>query len=124
MLRGEGVCTRHELPNEETCCVVEACSKVDFDNVESRMSMLSPTHGEEDGEECGPMQIRFWCPVTRKLTSALVCRLGTHLLLTQGTAQITIALSSGEAAFYGMVRGASRLLRCEAQAHAGVTGST
>ena len=48
------------------------------------------------------------CPISRRSTSAIVCKHGLHCLLTASTTQIPISLSSGEAEFYGVVRAASR----------------
>jgi hypothetical protein len=50
------------------------------------------------------------CPLTRRSTSCFVAKLGQHTTVTGSTTQIPIALSSGEAEFYGGVRAASRLI--------------
>ena len=47
------------------------------------------------------------CVRTRKSTTGGVCMLGTHTIKTWSTTQSVIALSSGEAEYYGMVKGAS-----------------
>ena len=46
------------------------------------------------------------CPRTRKSTSGGCLMLGTHLLKSWSVTQASVALSSGEAEFYGVVRGA------------------
>ena len=50
------------------------------------------------------------CPVTRRSTSCMIFKLGSHTVLTASTTQVPIALSSGEAEFYGTVKTASRLI--------------
>ena len=50
------------------------------------------------------------CKLTRRSTSAMVAFAGQHCLLTASTTQIPIALSSGEAEFYGVARAASRAI--------------
>ena len=47
------------------------------------------------------------CSETRKSTSGGVAMLGTHLIKGWSSTQSVIALSSGEAEFYGIVKGAS-----------------
>ena len=47
------------------------------------------------------------CRKTRKSTSGGVALIGTHLIKSWSTTQAVIALSSGEAEFYGIVKGAS-----------------
>ena len=47
------------------------------------------------------------CVKTRKSTSGGVVQLGGHTIRTWSTHQSVIALSSGEAEYYGMVKGAS-----------------
>ena len=47
------------------------------------------------------------CPITRKSTSGGVVQLGSHIIKTWSTTQAIIALSSGEAEYYGLVKGAS-----------------
>ena len=54
------------------------------------------------------------CPTTRKSTSGGVVKLGEHCIRAWSSNQAVIALSSGEAEFYGIVKGASNAL--------GVTG--
>ena len=48
------------------------------------------------------------CPITRKSTSGTLVMFGTHIVYTQSSTQAPIALSSGEAEFYGCVKAASR----------------
>ena len=50
------------------------------------------------------------CARTRKSTSGGCLMLGTHLLKSWSSTQATVALSSGEAEFYGVVRAASTAL--------------
>ena len=47
------------------------------------------------------------CVSTRKSTSGGVLMLGSHLVKAWSTTQSVIALSSGEAEYYGLVKGAS-----------------
>ena len=56
------------------------------------------------------------CPITRRSSSGIALKFGTHLWLFASTTQVPIALSSGEAEFYGAVKGASRLLGAAALA--------
>ena len=44
------------------------------------------------------------CRKTRKSTSGGIIRLGSHVVKTWSTTQSVIALSSGEAEYYGMVK--------------------
>ena len=50
------------------------------------------------------------CLRTRKSTSGGVLKLGNHVIKTWSHTQSVIALSSGEAEYYGMVKGASYAL--------------
>ena len=50
------------------------------------------------------------CLKTRKSTSGGMITIGDHVIKTWSTTQTTIALSSGEAEYYGIVRGASLAL--------------
>ena len=50
------------------------------------------------------------CPKTRKSTSGGVILLGSHILKTYSSTQPTISLSSGEAEFYGVVKGSGAAL--------------
>ena len=50
------------------------------------------------------------CPKTRKSTSGGVLLLGSHILKTYSSTQPTISLSSGEAEFYGVVKGSGAAL--------------
>ena len=50
------------------------------------------------------------CRDTRKSTSGGLIRFGKHLLRGWSSTQKVIALSSGEAEFYGMVRGAAECM--------------
>ena len=50
------------------------------------------------------------CPLTRKSTSGTIVLFGSHIIYTQSSTQAPIALSSGEAEFYGCVKAASRAL--------------
>ena len=50
------------------------------------------------------------CPKTRKSTSGGAVMLGLHCLKTWSSNQPVVALSSGEAEFYGMVKGSSNAL--------------
>ena len=54
------------------------------------------------------------CSKTRKSTSGGVAKYGEHLLKTWSTTQSVIALSSGEAEYYGLVKGASQGLGLKA----------
>ena len=47
------------------------------------------------------------CLKSRKSTSGGVLKLGKHTIRTWSLTQVVIALSSGEAEYYGMVKGAS-----------------
>ena len=47
------------------------------------------------------------CPITRKSTSGGVCMLNGHLIKSWCSSQNIVALSSGEAEYYGLVRGAA-----------------
>ena len=47
------------------------------------------------------------CRRTRKSTSGGVATIGSHLIKSWSTTQAVIALSSGEAEFYGIVKGGS-----------------
>ena len=51
------------------------------------------------------------CLRTRKSTSGGVLKLGSHVIRTWSHTQSVIALSSGEAEYYGMVKGAPYSLR-------------
>ena len=51
------------------------------------------------------------CPATRRSTSCAVLRVGRHTIGLSSTTQVPIALSSGEAEFYALAKGASRLRR-------------
>ena len=60
-----------------------------------------------------PVELTVWtdtdfagCLQTRKSTSGGVLKFGSHTLKTWSTTQAVIALSSGEAEYYGMVKGA------------------
>ena len=53
-------------------------------------------------------------PKTRKSTSGGVAKYGEHLLKTWSSTQSVIALSSGEAEYYGLVKGASQGLGLKA----------
>ena len=48
--------------------------------------------------------------MTRRSTSGLVVKFGQHTVLTASSTQVPIALSSGEAEFYGAVKASSRLI--------------
>ena len=50
------------------------------------------------------------CPLTRKSTSGTLVMHGKHIIFTQSSTQAPLALSSGEAEFYGCVKAASRAL--------------
>ena len=50
------------------------------------------------------------CPTTRKSTSGGIVKLGEHCVKAWSSNQAVIALSSGEAEFYGIVKGASNAL--------------
>jgi hypothetical protein len=50
------------------------------------------------------------CKITRKSTSSLSLRYGSHLIGYSATTQAVLALSSGEAEFYSAVKGASRTI--------------
>ena len=50
------------------------------------------------------------CPLTRKSASGTLVMHGNHIIFTQSSTQAKIALSSGEAEFYGCVKAASRAL--------------
>ena len=67
-----------------------------------------------------PGEITAWtdsdfagCMKSRKSTSAGVIMLGTHLIKTWSTNQAVIALSSGEAEYYSLVRAGSVALGME-----------
>ena len=47
------------------------------------------------------------CMRTRKSTSGGILKIGEHIIKSWSTTQSVISLSSGEAEYYGMVRGAS-----------------
>jgi hypothetical protein len=47
------------------------------------------------------------CPRTRKSTSGGALMLGAHVLRTYSSTQTTVSLSSGEAEYYGLVKGAA-----------------
>ena len=47
------------------------------------------------------------CPISRKSTSGGVCMLGGHVIKSWCSTQAILALSSGEAEYYGLVRGAA-----------------
>ena len=54
------------------------------------------------------------CPKTRKSTSGGAVMLGKHAIKHWSSTQPSVALSSGEAEFYGVVRGAGQgLVRCQ-----------
>ena len=53
---------------------------------------------------------RAGCPVTRKSTSGTTASFGRHLWWCSSTTQVPIALSSGEAETYGLVKACSRAL--------------
>ena len=50
------------------------------------------------------------CPSTRKSTNGGIVKLGEHCIRAWSSNQTVIALSSGEAEFYGIVKGASNAL--------------
>ena len=50
------------------------------------------------------------CKRTRKSTSGGVIRFGSHLIKSWAVAQSVIALSSGEAEYYGLVKGSSNAM--------------
>ena len=50
------------------------------------------------------------CPATRKSTNGGIVKLGEHCIKAWSANQSVIALSSGEAEFYGIVKGASNAL--------------
>ena len=50
------------------------------------------------------------CPTTRKSTSGGIVKLGEHRTRAWSSNQAVVALSSGEAEFYGIVKGASNAL--------------
>ena len=50
------------------------------------------------------------CPTTRKSTSGGIVKLGDHCIKAWSSNQAVIALSSGEAEFYGIVKGATNAL--------------
>ena len=50
------------------------------------------------------------CPTTRKSTSGGIVKLGEHCIKAWSSNQSVIALSSGEAEFYGIVKGATNAL--------------
>ncbi len=54
------------------------------------------------------------CRETRKPTSGGVLQLGSHTIKTWSSTQSVIALSSGEAEYYGMVKAASQGLGIKA----------
>ena len=61
-----------------------------------------------------PKELTVWtdtdyagCKRTRKSTSGGVVMLGSHLIKSWSSTQSVVALSSGEAEYYGMVKGAS-----------------
>ena len=47
------------------------------------------------------------CLKTRKSTSGMITKLGRHTIRTWSLTQVALALSSGEAEYYGIVKGAS-----------------
>merc|ERR1712242_409248 len=47
------------------------------------------------------------CPRTRQSTSGGIVRMGNHIIKSWSATQKVIALASGEAEYYGMVKGAS-----------------
>jgi hypothetical protein len=66
------------------------------------------------GEEGNEQEIEAWtdtdyagCRETRKSTNGGIIRLGKHVIKGWSNTQSVIALSSGEAEYYGLVRGAS-----------------
>ena len=48
------------------------------------------------------------CTKTRKSTSGVLVRIGSHLIKSWSSTQDVVALSSGEAEYYGIVKGASQ----------------
>jgi hypothetical protein len=68
-----------------------------------------------------PMGLTVWtdtdfagCSKTRKSTSGGLVMHGTHVIKSWSTNQVVIALSSGEAEYYGLVKGASVALGIKA----------
>jgi hypothetical protein len=57
------------------------------------------------------------CLQTRKSTSGGVITIGDHVIKTWSNTQSTIALSSGEAEYYGMVKGGSQALGVKSMLH-------
>jgi hypothetical protein len=57
------------------------------------------------------------CAKTRKSTSGGVITIGDHVIKTWSNTQTTIALSSGEAEYYGMVKGAATALGVRSMLH-------
>ena len=69
------------------------------------------------GRQDTPTRIGAWvgtyyagCKETRKSTSGGVLMIGSHMLKGWSNTQSVLALSSGEAEYYGMVRGSSTAL--------------
>ena len=56
------------------------------------------------------------CPLTRKSTSGKAIRHGSHVLSTSATLQSTVSLSSGEAEYYALLKGAADGLKMVAMA--------
>ena len=54
------------------------------------------------------------CPITRKSTSGGCVMLGKHCMKHWSSTQTSISLSSGEAEFAGVTRGAGQGLGCQA----------
>ena len=58
-----------------------------------------------EGVECYTDTVWAGCARTRKSTSGGCLMLGQHLIKAWSATQASIALSSGEAEYYGVVRG-------------------
>ena len=108
-------------------------SDIQFSVKELARSMSSPTRGSWKGllklgkylknhyrsgycypYQDNPNELTVWtdtdyagCTRTRKSTSGGVVMLGSHMIKSWSSTQSVVALSSGEAEYYGMVKGAS-----------------
>ena len=71
-----------------------------------------------------PRKLEIWtdidfagCRKTRKSTSGGIARIGSHLIKTWCSTQAIVALSSGEAEYYGIVNGSSIAMELKSMAN-------
>merc|ERR1711873_342837 len=117
------LCRNMSCPTRGDWKVLKRLSRYLLDKVRARTLYKYQTHFK---------RIQVWvdtdyagCKRTRKSTSGGVIMLGEHAIKTWSVTQAVIALSSGEAEYYGIVKGASAGLGvCSVLADLGVVPKT